>query len=332
MVSRIEDVRLFDGRRTEVYAMCREGVRAFVKKLQEEGIGDLEQRDWCTVADGFGDGEGPAELLIERCPLCNEPFPIVKRVLESVAYNFPDVAAYQRLRLDAPCLALGYVTSKTTQKWNPDNYPSLRERWQGLLWHVYDVAFVDVRNGRVDEFCPEEDWGVGDPSPQLANIVADLREPLERALRDGCIPVYTQQRPEGDSKATEPVIEEILTPVLCKYGYRFAGSQVWGIGFWCGFYLDLLYDCEKDQSSIGIEVKVNEDWNHPINQPLKNLLCRNAVLNIRVPPELDKLECKDKKLVYSPAWGLVKKAQDKLKDAGRAAFVYVWPEGAEPKV
>ena len=44
--------------------MCREGVSAFVKKLQHQGARDLEERDWRPVVDGFGDGEGPAGLHI----------------------------------------------------------------------------------------------------------------------------------------------------------------------------------------------------------------------------------------------------------------------------
>jgi len=296
--------------------MCREGIRALVTKLQHQGVRDLEERDWRPVVDGFGDGEGPAELLIETCPVCNEPLPIVKRVLQSDAYNFPDVAAYQRLRLDAPCFALGYVTSKTTQKWNPENHPSLRERWQGLMWYVYDVAFVDVQDGAVGAFCPVANWW-GDKVlvGELPNIVAGLQEPLKQARRDGRIPVCTQQRPKGDSKATEPVVEEILTPVLCTHGYQFAGTQTWGIGFWCGFYLDLLYRREKDQSSLGVEVKVGEDWKHPINQPLKNLLSRNAVLNIRVPADEDPLNQEARRLVTE--------AEGVLEGTGRAAFIYV---------
>jgi len=293
--------------------MCREGVRAFVRKLQDEGVSDLEQRDWCTVADGFGDGKGPPDLLIERCPLCNEPFPVVKRVLESVAYNFPDVAAYQRLRLDAPCLALGYVTSKTTQKWNPDNYPSLRERWQGLLWHVYDVAFVDVHNGVVGEFCPVENWGVGTTPVELADIVADLRELLRQARREGRIPVGTS------SESTECAISQVVVPVLCdEYEYEFAGMHNQEASFWCGFRVDLLYRRRRDGSTLAIEVKVNEDWGHPINQPLKNLLHRNAVLGIRVPSEKDHLDRQTR--------ALATKAESMLEATGRAAFIYVWPE------
>jgi len=298
--------------------MCREGVRAFVSKLQDQGTSDLEQGDWCAVVDGFGHGKGSSQLLIETCPVCREPFPIVKRVLQSDAYNLPDVAVYHRLRLGAPCVALGEVTSKTTASRDPDNHPSLRAHWQGLMWYVYDVAFVDVVNGKVKEFCPQEDWGIGGPPPELSDIVVHLQEPLKQGRREGRIPVGSKSVP------TEPVIEEILTPVLCKYGYQFAGSQVCGSGFWCGFKLDLLYRRPKDNSTIGIEVKVREDWEHPINQPLKNLVHRNAVLGIRVPSEKDPLDRQRR--------ALATKAESMLEATGSAAFVYVWPEGAEPKV
>ena len=249
---------------------------------------------------------------------------MVTRLLESTGYNLPDAAVYQRLCFDSPGVALGWV------KPNADNPPNrdIRGRWQGLMWHVYDVAFVDVVNGEVKEFCPEEEWGIGEPPPELSDIVLHLQEPLKQARREGRIPIG------HSSRDTEPALLPIVSPVFREYGYEVDKQEMQKVktGFWCGFKLDLLYRRPKDNSTIAIEVKVNDDWEHPINQPLKNLLHRNAVLNIRVPPELDKLACKDKKLIHSPAWGLVKKAQDKLKDTGRAAFVYVWPEGAEPKV
>ena len=61
--------------------MCQEGVTAFVQDLCGRDISDLEDGDWQPVADGFGNGHGPPKLLIETCPLCNEPFPIVNLLL-----------------------------------------------------------------------------------------------------------------------------------------------------------------------------------------------------------------------------------------------------------
>lgn len=313
--------------------MCHEDVRAFVEDLRTEDLSRFAKGCGRAITDGFGvrkrSGNAASELFEEICDEGGKRFPVVTRLLESTGYNLPDAAVYQRLCFDSPGVALGWVKPNAGDPPNRD----IRGRWQGLMWHVYDVAFVDVVNGKVKEFCPEEDWGIGEPPPQLANIVADLQEPLEQARRDGCIPVYTQKHPNGDSKATEPLVQEILTCVLREYGYQFAGSHTRVPAFWwgTGHQLDLLYR-SPSQGTIAIEVKVNEDWDHPICEPLGDLMGHNGVINIRVPPELDKLECKDKKLIHSPAWGLVKKAQRKLKDTDRAGFVYVWPEGAEPKV
>jgi len=299
--------------------MCREGVRGFVKELRSQDLSRFAKGCGRAIVDGFGvrqrSGNAACELFFEEtCSEFEKPFPIVTRVLESSGYNLPDAAVYQGLCIDSPGVALGWVKPDGGDPPNRD----IRGRWQGLMWHVYDVAFVDVVNGEVKEFCPEEDWGIGEPPPHLANIVADLQEPLQQARRNGCIPVYTQKHPNGDSKATEPVIEQILTRVLHKYGYQFAGSQVSGIGFWCGFDVDLLYQRQEDRSFLAIEVKVNDDWDHPINQALKNLLHRNAVLGIRVPSEKDHLDRQTR--------ALATKAESMLEATGRAAFIYVWPE------
>ncbi len=323
-MSRLQGVRLFDRSHTEVLAMCREGVRAFVQELRTEDLSRFAKGRGCPIVQGFGvrkkAGKAACELFEETCSECGERFRVVTRVLDSEAYNLPDAAVYQRLCFDSPGVALGWVKSDAEDPPNRD----IRQRWQGLLWHVYDVAFVDVHDGVVGEFCPEEDWGVGDPLGELQEVVVETEEVLSAARVDGRIPVRTERHPDGDSTATEEALRPILTRVLGGYGYRFAGTHNRAIGFWCGFDLDLLYDRQKDQSTIAIEVKVTEDWEHPINQPLKNLLHRNAVLGIRVPSEKDRLDRQTR--------GLATKAESMLEDTGRAGFICVWPEGAEPKL
>jgi len=297
--------------------MCREDVRAFVEELRTEDLSRFAKGCGRAIVDGFGirkqRGNAACELFEETCSEGGERFPVVTRLLESTGYNLPDAAVYQRLCFDSPAVALGWVVpGKTTVRYPPDKV--MRQRWQGLMWHVYDVAFVDVVDGKVKEFCPEEDWGIGEPPPELSDIVLHLQEPLKQARREGRVPIG------HSSRDTEPALLPIASPVFREYGYEVDKQEIRKVktGFWCGFKLDLLYRRPKDNSTIAIEVKVTEDWEHPINQPLKNLLYRNAVLGIRVPSEKDRLQRQTRILAT--------KAESMLEATGRAAFIYVWPE------
>ncbi len=295
--------------------MCQQGVKAFVQKLSGQDIGNLEHRRWEGVRDGFGPRDSSVvELSVEICPRCNKSFPIVRRVLESCAYNLPDVAVYQRFRFRSPGVALGLVVKGRTT--NPDKYrpgKAMRGRWQGLMWSVYQVAFLDVVEGVVGEFCPAKDWAIGDPPANLDQIAQDARHALCVARRQRSIPVGT------DSTATEDEVGDVLAPVFDKCGYKALKKKSLPAFWWGpGHQLDLVYGDETEQSRIAIEVKVTEDWDHPICEPLGDLMGHNAVLNIRVPPDQDELDKETRELVT--------KAESMLEATGRARFIYVWPE------
>lgn len=81
--------------------------------------------------------------------------------------------------------------------------------------------------------------------------------------------------------------------------------------------LDLLYS-KSGHGTIAVEVKVDEDWEHPICEPLGDLLEHNAVINIRVPFGQDKLDAGTR--------SLVSEAEHMLEASGRAGFIYVWSQ------
>ncbi len=308
--------------------MCREGVNAFVQNLQAHDFREwASQHHWASIRDGFGTRkQEPTVLCTATCGICNKSFPIVKRVLESSAYNLPDAVVYQRLRLSSPGVALGQVVKGRTT--SPDKYaPSehVRQRWQGLMWSVYQVAFVDVCGDAVGPFYPTENWGIGAPPTNLDEIAADARAALHLARHAGSIPVGT------DSRATEDQVGDVLAPIMFdRYGYKalkswnqkknkyvYVRKSVPAFWWGTGHQLDLLYQNEGEQSSIAIEVKVTEDWDHPICEPLGDLIGHNAVLNIRVPTQEDQLDKATRQLVT--------KAETMLEATGRAKFMCIWP-------
>jgi hypothetical protein len=297
--------------------MCRLGVAAFIGGLSGQDVGSLGDRSWRPALDGFGDASGTAALVQDTCKHCGRPFPIVKRTLESCAFNLPDAAIYHGLRLRAPCVALGFVVpGKTTASRRPAL--QLRRRWQGLMWHIYQVAFLDVEDGAIGEFCPDQAWAVGSQSAQeLQRISADIEVCLREARRARTIPAYNSNG-IGDSRATEALLESILSPLLHqKHGYEFAGmdrgAPIIEV-FWWGHYLDLLYR-RPGGATLAIEVKVTEDWEHPLGEPLGCLLQHNAVINIRVSSQEDQLDRTTRQLVQE--------AETMLANTGRASFLCV---------
>jgi hypothetical protein len=189
--------------------------------------------------------------------------------------------------------------------------PDVRKRWQGLMWEVYEVAFLDVREGKVGQFCPSSNWQKGDPPPELDDIERGLERLLLEARKKSVIPVGK------NSRETECALKEILSPELEKYGYKPIPERPSIQAFWWTHRLDLL--CTKsDGSTLAVEVKVNEDWEHPINEPLACLLEHNGVLNIRIPLGRDKLGPKIR--------GRVTEAENRLERTGRAKFMYIWQE------
>jgi hypothetical protein len=247
-------------------------------------------------------------MLEKECQICHKKFPVVGRWLETERYNLPDTAVYRQLLSDTPCVALGWVKLDTGKE-KPEPSPELRKRWQGIMWNVYRVAFLDVREGEVGQFCPSSSWGKGDPLPELDSMESSLKRLLFEARKKGDIPV------DESSRKTERALKEILSPELEeKYGYELARQKSIQ-AFWWTHKPDLLYT-KSDGSTLAVEVKVNEDWKHPINEPLACLLEHNAVLNIRIPPRGDRLDAKVRKVV--------KKAEDKLESTGRAKFMYIW--------
>lgn len=269
--------------------MCKEGVRQLAEDLHKRGLGVLPAEGWRPVVDGFTQNpprkrkekEKGSELL-ERvpCPCCPDPVFAVKRVLDSQHYNLPDTAIYWGLKLDRPCLALGLVQrgeNGKTKGRRPTN--EIRERWQGLLWETFQVAFVDVEGDDVGEFCPTSRWRIGRSPVDFESLVSLCETRLVQARGDGEIPVYVNDK--GSSPDTEPEIARILSPVLKRHGYPFLTPHKRFRGFWWGREVDLLFH-DGDAKSLGIEVKVDEDQHLPLGQPLAVLLAFNGVINIRV--------------------------------------------------
>ncbi len=288
--------------------MCQEGVRQFAEQLQDQDIRGLLSDTPAYVRGGFGPGKGQVELFIGCCPTCRRQFPILKRDLVSEAYNLPDAAIYQRLRFQAPCLALGCVTEKTTSSRDPARHPGLRQRWQGLLWHVFEVAFVDVREDIVGEFSPNHQWAAGQVIPELSDIADQASEALVRAGGGGNIP-------RCSSPKTEIAIDEVLSPIMNSFGYHASCSSTMVHAFWWGHRLDLLYE-KRDSGTISFEVKVDEDWDHPLGEPLANLLGHNAVINVRVAPNGDRLDPNTREYVC--------RGEELVQRTGRAEFIYIW--------
>lgn len=292
--------------------MCQTGVRECLDRLRGQDVTAFRPGEWRAVFDGFGEGRGRPELLEDECPACGEKLFLIRRHLDSVGFNLPDAAVYQGLRVGAPCMALGMVEpGVTTMSRRPS--ADVRRRWQGMLWDCFNVAFVDVEGGHAGEFAPEEEWGFGDKLSELPAIAGSLRTALQDARRAGDI------GRTDDSRATEAALEHVLAPVFARHGFRFiARDRSIPIirAFWWGHYPDLLFEA-PDRRSLAVEVKVTEDWEHPLGEPLACLLAHNAVVNVRVSIQADP--------VPPSVRSLVGRAEDALRASGRAEFIYVEP-------
>ncbi len=297
--------------------MCEEGVRALLKEMADKGAGHPWKSSQEKTGDGFvAEGKGTA---IERerlsCPFCRDYIPLLSRVLRSDAYNLPDSAIYHALRYGLPCIALGRVEPPTTNvKTRPTD--QIRRRWQGMLWHTFRVAFTDLEGDQVGSYAPVENWGIGSPAVDLKELCAAAEPVLREAKKRGAIPKLKAGRREGDSVATEPEIERLLTPVFGRFGYKCQDSGHTMFGFWWRRNTDILYRHE-DGSTLAVEVKADEvnDWKLPLGQPLGNLLAHSAVINIRVPHKPDPRPEDIKRFVEV--------AEGMLADTGRAGFLYV---------
>lgn len=286
-----------------------------ISTLQKGSAALSQIGPWRPAFDGFGEGAGPVAIAEAKCPLCDRSLPIIRRTLESGAYNLPDAAVYRRLLSGSYCIALGdAIPNKTTPSRRPG--PTVRSRWQGMLWHVYQVAFLDVVGNEIGPFEPADEWAIGRPPDQLEMITDRLRSELRAARSGGNIPAY-KPNGDGDSRETERRLQPILTRVLESWSYRFVASdRQTGIipAFWWGHYVDLLYK-RGDGDTLSVEVKVKEDWEHPVNEPLGALLRDNAVLNIRVGTQGDNRSPETRRLVAE--------AESRLSPTGRAVFLHI---------
>lgn len=292
--------------------MCDLGIKQL---LQELRLSDVN--GWEPIHDGFGTRPSGARDAPRRagdlpCPVCGCLIILVRRELVTEAYNLSDVAIYQALEHNSLCIALGEVSSRTT---GTAGTPEDLRRWQGLLWHVYGVAFAVVTDGAIGEWCPAE---FPEPAPEslrseLSCIADKAAEALRRARREGTIPVGCS------SRDTEPEVLRVLEPVFKPFGYlpsrRLpAKAPYHGVR---GQLPDGAFMKRRDGTKFAIEVKVDEDWDHPLVSSLIDLLGYDAVLLVRVPPSaLDRA---------ADVRDLIAVAERKLEETGRARFIYVWP-------
>ena len=302
--------------------MCQDGIPAILQRL--DGLDTCQIRDQGRpILDGFGEpgekGSTLPRLSGARCSACGGRVPIVLRSLSSEGFNLPDAAVYQRLRYDSPVIAVGCVADEdcvarrcvtksatTVRRWEPSE--SVRSRWQGMLWHVYQVAFVDHAHGRIGDFAPAATWGRGDPPGQLPVLAAAIDQVLTEARQRSTIAV------RRSSRDTEDTIEVLLTPVMAAHGYRLRGRHLTVMGFWQGPQPDFTWQ-HVTGHTVSFEAKVTEDWEHPVCQPLANLLEHNAMVNIRVPAEPDQLT----RMTRS----IVDRAEQMLVATSRAAFLTI---------
>jgi len=306
--------------------MCEQGVLQLARNLSGSSFAPLAKKDWLETGNGFTSGGYAVGLLFETCPACGEQVRILKRPFASGAYNLPDTAIYHRLRFGQPCIALGIVDEeKTTLGQDPDaKDPEIRPRWQGLLWHVYQVAFLDVGlDKKIGAFKPRKEWWVGPRPDNLPELADEFRSMLIEA-RDARKIEIPKPGPRGYSTPTAGEIERTLTPRLRepRYGYQLVGTEQWIDVFWWGRKIDILYRRRDDpKMALGIEVKVKEDWRLPLGQPLGTLPAHSAVVNIRVPLKEDRgprdLEVRR----------CILRAEAILEGTGRAAFLSVDPAG-----
>jgi hypothetical protein len=186
-----------------------------------------------------------------------------------------------------------------------------------MMWNVYQVVFLDVSNGIIREFEPTMDWGLGQPPDRFDAIVTEIDLASRNAFAQGNLP-GRKLNGAGDSRATEELLERILSPILERYGYFFlARDRKTRIipAFWWGHWVDILYRNRETDHSLNIEVKVTEDWNHPIDEPLAGLLRDSAVINVRVGNEGNRRS--------SAVKDLVSRAEGLLEGTGRVRFLYV---------
>ena len=296
--------------------MCEDGVAALI------GGFDLRKHraeDWEPICDGFGEPkcrrrDAASKRVFEPCPECGRPVAIVKRLLDTNAYELPDAAIYQRLRWDHPCIALGEVRFEAvpgrTAHTDPCTAPetSMRSRWQGMLWHTYQVAFIDVRVDGLGQFCPTECWQSGARLADLSAIRMYLAGVLEEQKE------MNRAAVGGSSWLGEEVVRSALGRELqTRYGFA-EETRKREVGFWCAFLPDGRYE-RTGGDSLGLEVKVTDNWRQPLNQSLKNLLHRNGTLGVRLVHGEDRRD--------EGTRALVSEGENRLEITGRAAFLYV---------
>jgi hypothetical protein len=176
------------------------------------------------------------------------------------------------------------------------------------MWDVYRIAFVDVEDDSLGEFRPKPKWEVGQPIPDFGELINELQAAMEKARRDDAIP-------RRNSVSTCKALRPVITPVLEGHGLRFDGFEKGRHAFWWWHPVDMLYRQMDGRGTLAIEVKVDEDWEHPINQPLAGLLAHNAVINVRIPTQGERFDPETRRIAAE--------AEALLSATGRAAFMVV---------
>jgi len=298
--------------------MCEQGVCQLAERAA-----DLLRRpdhEWVPVHDGFGTAPSRAQnaprKLLAECPAgCGNKIPVLRRVLISCEYNLPDAAIYQAISHEGPCLAIGEVVADKT---NVGAGPGQWRKWQGLLWDLYRVAFVCVGPEAAADFQPETVPSCDRCASVLNDVVNAIQPELDKARSEGRIPAAAPQHKE---RATQPEIMPILSRALGRHGYDKTDQTTLDAPYWPHRGPDIPYR-RPDGHAIAVELKVDSDWDHPLNQEVADLLEYHAVLHVRVPP--------GSRHSASDAEAEIRKAQRKLEDAGRGRFMCIGPPDPAP--
>jgi hypothetical protein len=159
---------------------------------------------------------------------------------------------------------------------------------------------------RPPDAAADRPWG-----GHLDEIRDALKLALQRARGSGCIPRGTS------SRATTLALKPFCCSVLQEFGYGQEAPRAVADGPYFHPTPDLVY--RGSAGTIAIEIKVEEDWDHPLGQALGYLLEHQAVLHIRVPAG-DRHGIPD-------ALPMITEAEKRLECTGRARFMCIWPPG-----
>jgi hypothetical protein len=274
--------------------------------------------DWEGRHDGFGEPKRPTRVLQRALVPPGAKCSILRRKLDVENYCLPDAAIYEAVRNGCaqPTVAILQLDGKYRSRFKDRDrmhVDSLR-RWQAMLWDLYAVISLVEKGDIIDPFDRAESWGEGEPFPRLKDITKTIDRAVRAAVKKGELPIIKKGR--GDSVATEEPLGRVLSGPL-RDKHRLSRVDKWTTQApgWC-HDTDLAF-ADDEGRSLAIEVKVEENWDHPLGEPLACLLGYNAVVNVRMRHTDDRVEKKVRALITS--------AERELVDRGRAGFVYQPP-------